>query len=104
MLGGSAIGERRERVGSGCAWYVRADHDRSRERAASRASYGLGGNDSSTPRVAKWARCYPIVILALTAEHLADHGAATQGLGIFGAGTASIIGAFVTANRLRSRD
>jgi uncharacterized membrane protein len=38
-------------------------------------------------------------IMGLTAMHFADHGAATQGIGIFGAGAASIIGAFLTVRR-----
>jgi len=41
-------------------------------------------------------------ILALLAKYYIDHGAASQGAGIFGAGTASVVGVFV-AERFRRR-
>jgi uncharacterized membrane protein len=45
-----------------------------------------------------------VAILGWTAMHFASTGAATQGLGVFGAGSASIIGAFLTVRRTRDRD
>jgi hypothetical protein len=44
-----------------------------------------------------------VVIMGWTAMHFASQGAPTQGLGIFGAGSASIIGAFLTVRRNRDR-
>jgi hypothetical protein len=44
-----------------------------------------------------------IVTLALAAAHLADHGAVVPGLGMFGAATASIVGALVTYTRSGKR-
>lgn len=43
-------------------------------------------------------------VLGWTAVHFASSGAPTQGLGVFGGGCASIIGAFLTVRRGRSRD
>lgn len=40
-------------------------------------------------------------ILGWTATHFASAGAPTQGLGLFGAGAASIVGAFLTVRRAR---
>lgn len=45
-----------------------------------------------------------VAILGWTAMHFASQGAPTQGLGVFGAGSASIIGAFLTVRRSRGRD
>lgn len=45
-----------------------------------------------------------VVVLGWTAVHFASSGAPTQGLGVFGAGSASIIGAFITVRRNRNRD
>lgn len=45
-----------------------------------------------------------VVVLGWTAAHFASSGAPTQGLGVFGAGSASIIGAFLTVRRTRDRD
>ncbi|SFP18841.1 hypothetical protein [Amycolatopsis rubida] len=45
-----------------------------------------------------------VVILGVTALHFASHGAPTQGLGVFGTGSASIIGAFVTTRRSKKGD
>lgn len=43
-------------------------------------------------------------ILGWTAAHFATSGAATQGLGVFGAGSASIVGAFLSVRRGRGQD
>jgi uncharacterized membrane protein len=40
-----------------------------------------------------------VIVLALIAKHFVDKGAPTQAVGIFGAGAASIIGAFLTTGR-----
>lgn len=45
-----------------------------------------------------------VAILGWTAMHFADQGAPTQGATIVGAGAASIIGAFLTVRRSRTRD
>ena len=42
-----------------------------------------------------------VVVMGVTAMHFADQGAATQGAGIFGAGAASVIGAFLTIRRAK---
>jgi hypothetical protein len=43
-------------------------------------------------------------VLGWTAAHFASSGAATQGLGVFGAGSASIVGAFLSVRRGRGQD
>lgn len=45
-----------------------------------------------------------VAILGSTAVHFASTGAPTQGLGLFGAGSAGIVGAFLTVRRSRNRD
>ncbi|MEV0407409.1 protein kinase [Actinoallomurus sp. NPDC050550] len=40
-----------------------------------------------------------VIVLALISKHIVDKGAPTQAVGIFGAGAASIIGAFLTTGR-----
>jgi uncharacterized membrane protein len=45
-----------------------------------------------------------IAILGLVARHMADHGAAIPGAGIFGAGIVSIVGAIFTYSRARRDD
>lgn len=40
-----------------------------------------------------------VVVLALVAKYFVDHGAATQGAGIFGLGAASMVAAFLTHRR-----
>ncbi|WP_194829234.1 hypothetical protein [Nocardia sp. XZ_19_231] len=40
-----------------------------------------------------------VAILALTAKHFADHGAALEGVAIFGAGSLSMVTAFITLGR-----
>lgn len=45
-----------------------------------------------------------VAILGWTAAHFAISGAATQGLGVFGAGSASIVGAFLSVRRGRGQD
>ncbi|WP_285486577.1 hypothetical protein [Amycolatopsis taiwanensis] len=42
-----------------------------------------------------------VTILGMTAAHFGSIGAPTQGLGVFGAGSASIVGAFLTVRRSR---
>lgn len=44
-----------------------------------------------------------VAILGWTAMHFASTGAPTQGLGLFGAGAASIVGAFLTIRRSRDQ-
>ncbi|HEX5403756.1 MAG TPA: hypothetical protein VFX16_15810 [Pseudonocardiaceae bacterium] len=45
-----------------------------------------------------------VVVLGWTAMHFASSGAPTQGLGVFGAGSASIVGAFLTVRRGGTRN
>jgi hypothetical protein len=45
-----------------------------------------------------------VAVLGWTAAHFASSGAPTQGLAVFGAGSASIVGAFLTVRRGRVRN